>query len=359
MLSFMFMSSSFLFAIVTCGVAVFGWLHAFAHDVGFTNLVLDVITPQTGRKALSRSNRVLDVTMTSVYVRDANMHETISSAKSGDDFEFVICVNNSSDEEESITLSWVATAPDGREYGPFTNKRQDKIIGADETCYDNGRLEFPYNSTSGTYTFLGILHATSVMTGSSMLTTVDVTAINTHTILPPPATVSEIDLQSVTLSRDRLGDVPVTEIQAGSLFYPLIHWENKSNTTLTVEWYFSVYYNNFVVMHQHGVKEAPAGQNDWGMADLGQADFVMPSNAPLGAYMLKGAICGGVAQKNAFSNCKELALSFSVVEVPSDTSKPPAKGGSGTVKLHFLPVIQLNTYQPAEQQPLSVPQTPK
>lgn len=316
----------------------FGLSTRLVSEVAPTNTVVSPTVGGPEQKAMPVENKAFDVTLTSVYVRDANTHETISSAKSGDDFEFVICVNNSSREEESITLSWVATAPDGHEYGPFTRKRQDKTIGDDETCYDNGRLEFPYNSTSGEYSFLGILHASSTMTGSSLLTTVDVTAINTQPITPP-APIADIDLQSVSLARDRAGEDQATEIQAGSPFYPFIHWENKANTTLSVTWYVNVYYNDLVIMHQHGAKEAEPGQNDWGMATLGQADWVMPSNAPFGTYTLKGAICGGLATKNAFSNCKELAMPFSVVEVLSATPTPPARGGSGATKRHFLPVI--------------------
>ncbi|MCW1968247.1 MAG: hypothetical protein KIH69_009045 [Anaerolineae bacterium] len=317
-------------------------------------LMMSEAAPQ----ARLRRNQTLDVTIASVYVRDANTHEAISSAKSGDDFEFVICVNNSSGEEESISLSWVATAPNGSEYGPFTRKRQDKTIGDDETCYDNGRLEFPYNSQSGSYSFLGILHATSVMTGSSLLTTVDVTAINTQPA-PTPVPASEIEVQTVSLARDRAGEGQVTEIQVGSPFYPVIHWENKANTPLTVTWYVNVYYNDLVIMHQHGTKEAEPGQNDWGMALLGQADWLMPSDAPLGAYTLKGAICGGSAIKNAFSNCKELATPFSVVEMVSTNPPPPARGGGGKVKRLFLPVIQLNLFAPVDEGSLNVPQMPK
>lgn len=334
----------FLFAVYIDIFMPFGLLTRLASDVAPTNTAVSTTVSGPEQQTMPLANKALDVTITSVNVRDANTHESITSAKSGDDFEFVICVNNSSGEEESITLSWVATAPDGREYGPFTKKRQDKTIGDDETCYDNGRLEFPYNSTSGEYSFLGVLHASSTMTGSSLLTTVDVTAINTQPITPP-APISDIDLQSVLLARDRAGEGQVTEIQAGSPFYPFIHWENKTNTTFTVAWYVNVYYNDLVIMHQHGAKEAEPGQNDWGMATLGQADWMMPSDAPLGTYTLKGAICGGLATKNAFSNCKELAMPFSVVEVLSVTPTPSAQRGGGAAKHHFLPVIY------AEQMP--------
>ena len=327
-----------LFAVYIDILMPFGLSTRLESEVVPTNTAVSLLVSGPEQKAMPVENKVLDVTITSVYVRDANTHEALSSAKSGDDFEFVICVDNSSGEEESITLSWVATAPDGREYGPFTRKREDKTIGDGETCYDNGRLEFPYNSASGEYSFLGVLHASSTMTGSSLLTTVDVTAINTQPIIPP-APLADATLRSALGRRARAGEDQVTEIQAGSLFYPFIHWENKVNTTLSVTWYVNVYYNDLVIMHQHGAKGAEPGPNDWGMATLDQADWVMPSDTPLGTYTLKGAICGGLATKNAFSNCKELAMPFSVVEVLSATPTPPAQRGGGATKRHFLPVI--------------------
>lgn len=103
-------------------------------------------------------------------------------------------------------------------------------------------------------------------------------------------------------------------------------------------------------MHQHGAKGAEPGQNDWGMATLGQADWVMPSDAPLGTYTLKGAICGGLATKNAFSNCKELAMPFSVVEVLSATPTLPPRGGSSKIGRLFLPAIHLTLYQPEDSE---------
>jgi len=88
-----------------------------------------------------------------VSVVNADTQEQISSAKSGDDFLFNICAQNTTYIDQVVTLSWIVRNPNGI-YRPFTHERVSAALPAQKNyCWYMGRSEFPYNTIGGNWSF--------------------------------------------------------------------------------------------------------------------------------------------------------------------------------------------------------------
>jgi hypothetical protein len=253
---------------------------------------------------------------TGVYVKSADSGDEISSATSGDDFEFLICVYNATDYQQSATMSWIVRNPRGV-YSPFTYEFQGVTLDPGDWCYFKGRLEIPYNTTGGNWSFQGILHASSTTNGGSSVKTVNVSNISTS---PPTPAVSAVLMRNVFLASNRSGQGTVTTVQAGSAFYPVIYWTNRSNARISTRWNFDIFFNGKLIIRETGTRDADPGDRLWRMETFAKPDMVMPANAQNGTYTFTGTICG--------ENCEELSNTFSVVgtpqpPTPTQTPQPP------------------------------------
>jgi len=255
---------------------------------------------------------------TGVYVKSADSGDEISSATSGDDFEFLICVNNITYDKQSATMSFIVRNPSGI-YQPFTHEYEGRTLSVGHWCYHHGREEIPWNVPSGNWSFQGILHASSTTNGGSSVKTVNITSVSTSPPTPTPTEVPSVLMRRVYLATNRAGDYETTSVQAGSAFYPVIYWTNRANRGIYTDWTINITYNGQTIVSEQGSRYADPGDRSWRMETFGRPDIVMPQNARIGTYKVLGRIC-------ASTNCESAESTFSVVAAvpiaPTYTSTP-------------------------------------
>jgi len=283
-----------------------------------------------------------------VYVRSADNGEEISSAQSGNDFEFLICVYNATYYQQSATMSWIVRNPRGV-YSPFTYESQGVTLDPGDWCYFKGRLEIPYNTTGGNWSFQGILHASSTTNGGSSVKTVNVTSVSTSPPTPTPTPMPAVVMNEVYLAGNREGQGRANTVQAGTAYYPVINWTNRANVKISASWNFSIYFNGYVVSSESGIQDAEPGNRLWRMQTFNKPDMVMSTASPLGTYTFIGKICGDVPRISPSEYCQSSTTTFSVVapaqNPPTSTPRPP------TATATPVPA----TYTPTPRPPTATP----
>lgn len=258
-----------------------------------------------------------------VSVVNADTQEQISSAKSGDDFLFNICAQNTTYIDQVVTLSWIVRNPNGI-YRPFTHELVSAALPAQKNyCWYMGRSEFPYNTIGGNWSFQGILHPSSTTRGGSEVKTVYVNNISQAT---PEPTQSPVFVRNVYLANNRSGQGSVSSVQAGFAFHPVIYWTNRASRKIPVSWTISISYNGQTILEEKGTRDADPGDRSWRMETFGKPDMVIPSGATPGRYLLRGTICK-LPVIIDIGDCEAEESLFSVTSAPTPPpapTQPPA-----------------------------------
>ena len=256
---------------------------------------------------------------TNIDIVNADSLENISSATSGDDFLFYICVNNISYNDQSATMSWIVRNSRGI-YSPFTHEYVPVTLPARQhLCWKTGRLEFPYNTVGGDWSFQGILHPSSTTSGGSQVKTVYVNSVSQAT---PEPTQPPVFVRNVYLANNRSGQGSMSSVQAGSAFHPVIYWTNRASRKIPVSWTISISYNGQTILEEKGTRDADPGDRSWRMETFSKPDMVISSGATPGRYLLRGTICK-LPVVIDLADCAAEELVFSVTAAPLAPTPAP------------------------------------